>query len=167
MLARPDRLTRRISRFATRHRVAVAAAGAALVALALGGATTLWQANQARLERARVAQRMEDVRELTTSLIFDIDDAITDVSGAFAARQMIFQRGFGALEDLAEEAQGDPDLRWELAEAFLRVGMVQGQPVGPNLGDLAGVSCGRGADAGRAVGAAASVPVTPVPRWTV
>ncbi|MDQ6764808.1 MAG: serine/threonine protein kinase [Verrucomicrobiota bacterium] len=129
--ARPDTFGYRTAKFARRNKLTLAAA--ALVALALIGGliTTL-------IEARRAERRFSEVRRLTNSILFEIHDAIRDLPGATAARQLIVTRAVEYLDRLADEARGDRTLQLELADAYRKVGDVQGKPYTPNLGDRAG-----------------------------
>jgi serine/threonine protein kinase len=140
--ARQDSLAYRTRKFLRRHRLGAAAA--ALVALALLGglAATVWQARiaseHARIaeaERQRAARRFAEVRELAKSFLFEFHDAIEDLPGSTPARKLVVQRALQYLDRLSSEAEGDPSLALELAEAYRRVGNVQGNPNNANLGD--------------------------------
>jgi eukaryotic-like serine/threonine-protein kinase len=136
--ARPDTLRYRSAKFVQRYRIGLAAAALVLVAIGGGVIGTVTQAQRASTERALAVQRLASVRELANSLLFEVHDAVADLPGGLEARRLILQRGVDNLERFATEAPQDPVVKWELAEAFLRVGMVQGQPAGPSLGDLRG-----------------------------
>ena len=136
--ARSDTFVYRSGKFIRRHRVGVAAA-ALLVATLLGGfVTTAWEARVARAERARAERRFKEVRALANSLLFEVHDAIKDLPGATPARELLVKRGLQYLDSLAAEASSDPGLQRELAEAYQRVGDVQGNPYYPNLGNTRG-----------------------------
>src|SRR5207249_7930109 len=81
-----------------------------------------------------------DVRGLTTSFLFEFHSAIQDLPGATPARKLLVQRALEYLSKLAEEAHGNRRLQLELAEAYLKVGDVQGNPYEPNLGDTQGAA---------------------------
>ncbi|MFN2316745.1 MAG: protein kinase [Gemmatimonadales bacterium] len=136
--ARPDTLGYRVRKFMGRHRVGVLATTAVMVVVGLGAAGTISQSQRAAVERARALQRMSDVRELANSLLFEVHDAVAELPGATEARRLILERGIQNLEALAEEVSGNPELEWELAEAYLRTGLVQGDPTRASLGDLVG-----------------------------
>ncbi len=121
-----------------RHRGAVTAAAAVVLALITGLVGVAWQARVARAERARAEQRFEDVRALANAFLFDLHDAIRNLSGSTPARQLVVQKGIEYLDKLAADAGDRADLRRELAAGYLRVGDVQGRPFNPNLGDTAG-----------------------------
>lgn len=136
--AHADTWNYRAGKFVRRHRAGVAAAALIVLSLVSGVVATAWQARVARRERARAESQFNDVRKLTTSFLFEFHSAIQNLSGATPARQLLVQRALDYLSKLAEEAQGDRRLQRELAEAYLKVGDVQGNPYVPNLGDAEG-----------------------------
>jgi serine/threonine protein kinase/tetratricopeptide (TPR) repeat protein len=140
VIARRDTARYRTGKFITRHKAGVGAA--ALVALALIGGViaTTWQARVARAERARAEREFNDVRTLTTSFLFEFHEAIRDLPGATPARKLLVQRALNYLSKLAGQARGNRRLQLELAEAYLKVGDVQGNAYEANLGDPAGAA---------------------------
>ena len=124
--------------FMRRHRAAIAVAAVLALVVVAGIAAVLWQAAEAADARRRAERRFNDVRTLAGSFIFDVYDAIDDVPGTTPARTLIVQRAVQYLESLANEAAGDAGLQRELAQAFVRVGDVQGNPTRPNVGDPTG-----------------------------
>ena len=111
-----------------RHRAATALTLAALIAVVAGSGVALWQAHQARLERARAERRFADVRRLANTLLFEFYDAIDELPGSLPARELVLARAQEYLASLAAEANDDPQLLRELAEAYQRMGDVQGMP---------------------------------------
>jgi non-specific serine/threonine protein kinase/serine/threonine-protein kinase len=136
--AQRDSVRYRASKFARRHRAAIAAAAALLISLVGGLAASVWQARRADTERARAERRFAEVRSLATSFLFDIHDAIRTLPGATPARALLIRRGLASLDGLAREAQGDTALQRDLAIAYQRIGEVQGNSYGANLGDTEG-----------------------------
>lgn len=129
--ARKDTVGYRTSKFATRHKAGVAAAVTIAAILVAGMLITL--------REARIAERrFNDVRSLSNSLIFDIHDSIKDLPGSTPARKLIVDRALQYLDSLAQESRGDLSLQRELATAYERVGLVQGQYLQSNLGDTKG-----------------------------
>jgi serine/threonine protein kinase/tetratricopeptide (TPR) repeat protein len=132
----------RAGKFVTRHKLVMAASAAALLAV-LGGAYATWrqariaqhQAEIAESERARAERRFGDVRKLANSVIFELHDSIQDLPGATPARKLLVERALEYLDSLAGESRGDASLQGELADAYQRIGDVQGGPFGPNVGD--------------------------------
>jgi eukaryotic-like serine/threonine-protein kinase len=140
VIAHGDTWSYRSSKFIGRHRAGVAAAALVLISLVTGVLATEWQARVARSERTKAQQQFNDVRRLTTSLLFEFHSAIQDLPGATPARKLMVQRALEYLSKLAQQARGDAGLQRELAEAYLKVGDVQGNPYISNLGDTRGAA---------------------------
>jgi eukaryotic-like serine/threonine-protein kinase len=130
----------RTDKFIRRNKAGVAAV--ALIALSLLGGivTTSWQARIARAERANALQQFNDVRTLTTSFLFEFHTAIASLPGSTPARQLLVQRALEYLNKLTQQAHEDAGLQRELAEAYLKIGDVQGNPYVANLGDTEGAA---------------------------
>lgn len=144
VLARRDRLGYRAGRFLRRHRFGAAAAALLAAVLAGGVGATVQQARVAEGQRERADRRFAEVRELAGSFIFEVDDAVADLPGSTAARELIVRRALDYLERLSRDVAADPALSRELVAAWRKVGDIQGNPRGPNLGDLAGAAASYG-----------------------
>jgi len=138
ILARPQTWRYRSGRFVRRNRIAVGAAVLVVLSLTGGLIASLWQAHIARQERARAERNFDDVRHLAQSFLFDFHDRIKDLPGSTDARNMVIQTALDYLRRLSQEARGNQALSRDLAEAWLRLGDVQGNPYGGNRGDTAG-----------------------------
>jgi non-specific serine/threonine protein kinase/serine/threonine-protein kinase len=136
--ARRDTLGYRASKFIYRHKGGMAAAAVVALSLLGGIVATFWQAKVARDQGARAERRFNDVRKLAHSLLFEIHDEIQDLAGATRARELLVKRALEYLDSLVQESGDDPALQAELAEAYQRVGDVQGRPGFANLGDRSG-----------------------------
>lgn len=138
VLARPATLAYRAERFLRRNRGLAIAAALALVALITGAAATLWQARVARQERARAERRFEDVRALASSFLFEITPQIERLPGSTPAKATLVTKALEYLNKLLPDATDDPALLREIAQAYDKVGDVQGNPTAPNIGDIKG-----------------------------
>ena len=138
--ARQDSFFYRASKFVRRNRIATVAACLVFLALTLGIGIALSQAQIAGIERERAEQRFEETRGIAKAVIFNYYDEIDKLQGATKVRSMMISDALSYLDNLAndESAKQNPDLRRELAEGYLRLGDVQGQPYGENLGDTDG-----------------------------
>ncbi len=145
--ARPDTLRYRTAKFVGRNRVGVGVGALALLALLATSAAALWQA-------ARAERRFSDVRALAHTFLFDFHDSIRNLPGSTPARRLLVTSALGYLQRLEREAGGDLGLRRELAQAYIKVGDVQGRPNVANLGDSQGAL----ASYRRAVGLAEALP---------
>jgi serine/threonine protein kinase/tetratricopeptide (TPR) repeat protein len=138
VLARKDTLGYRTSKFITRHWAGVAAAIIVAVTVLAGLAITLREAQIARQQQARAEARFNDVRALANSLMFDVHDSIQYLPGSTPARKLLVARAQRYLDSLARDAASDASLQRELATAYEKLGTVQGNPFGANLGDTQG-----------------------------
>lgn len=136
--ARPNTFGYLASRFVRRNKTAAVAAVLIVFALVAGFAVAVWQATIARAERDRAERRFQEVRELSTSLLFEIAPKIERLPGSTEARELLVLRALDYLDDLADEGRNDEDLQTELARAYQKVGDLQGNPSKPNLGDFYG-----------------------------
>jgi non-specific serine/threonine protein kinase/serine/threonine-protein kinase len=140
--ARGDDFVYKTRKFLRRRKSVVLAALLVFITLCGGVAATGWQANIANRERARAEaeserakRRFENSRRLTESLMFELHDAIDDLQGATAARELLAKRTLEHLDSLALDAGDDQSLQSELAIAYINLGNIQGNPYYPNLGD--------------------------------
>jgi tetratricopeptide (TPR) repeat protein len=146
VLARQDAFGYRAMKFVQRHKAATAAAVLVALSLVAGIVATSWQAQKAREQeaiakaaKARAEQRFNDVRRLAHSVLFEYYDAIENLPGATAAREMLVKNTITYLDSLAGEASDDKDLQLELAAAYDRVGDVHGRLFSAaSLGDRSG-----------------------------
>ncbi|HVI08068.1 MAG TPA: protein kinase [Candidatus Binatia bacterium] len=133
-----DTVRYRALKFTRRHKAGVASTAAVLVTLLAGMAITVHEARIARAQEARAQQRFKEVRELANSLLFDVHDSIQDLPGSTPARKLLVERALRYLDGLARDSSADTSLQRELATAYEKVGTVQGNPFGANLGDSQG-----------------------------
>jgi eukaryotic-like serine/threonine-protein kinase len=136
--AAPDSLLYRSNKFVRRHKVGMTAAALIVIAVLGGVVTTVHEARIAAANQRRAEKRFNDVRKLANSLMFEIHDSIEGLPGATSARNLIVQRSQEYLDSLAQEAGGDISLQRDLASAYERLGTVQGDMYGTNLGDATG-----------------------------
>jgi eukaryotic-like serine/threonine-protein kinase len=132
--ARTGTLSYRSGKFLHRHRGALAVA--AVVAASLCSATVLsLRAAHRADEQARRARRTSDyLRRLAHAMLFELSDTIRDTAGATAARELMVGRALEYLDGVAAEVGDDRGLSHELAEAYMRIGDIQGSSFEPNLG---------------------------------
>ncbi|HZF15362.1 MAG TPA: serine/threonine-protein kinase [Steroidobacteraceae bacterium] len=136
ILARGDQFAYRAGKFILRNKIAVAA-GVLLFLSLLGGLTaTLWQARIARAETARAERHFASVRKLANSFMFELHDAIAELPGSTAARQLLVRNALQYLDELSSESAGDARLHEELATAYVKIGDIQGEFGRQNLGDV-------------------------------
>jgi eukaryotic-like serine/threonine-protein kinase len=130
VIARSDTILYRAGKFVRRHKLGVLAMLLVISSLIGGLAVSIYQARRAE-------RRFEQVRKLANTFLFDFHDSIKDLPGSTKAREMVVRTALDYLDSLAREAKSDPSLQLEVAEAYRKVGDVQGDPRGPNLGQTA------------------------------
>ena len=140
IVARRDTPGYRLRKFVTRHRALTVAAATVVAALATGVSLAFWQAREATSARAVAEARLGDVYSLTRTLIFDVHNAIADLPGATAARTLVVERAINYLDGLAEGNSHRADILRDVADAYVQLALVQGQPNGASGGDLPGAS---------------------------
>ena len=138
VLARPDTFGYRSMKFIKRHSVGIAATILIFLSLSIGIIATITQARRAERQRERAEKRFNDVRKLANTFLFEINPAIEKLPGSTPARQLVVKHALEYLDSLAQESSNDQSLQKELANAYEKVGDVQGYPSQPNLGDLNG-----------------------------
>ena len=131
VLARSDAFLYRARKFVTRRAIPLAAAAAILAAVMAGGLSTLAQWR-------RGERRLDGVRGLAHSVLFDVYDSLSVLPGSLPTRRLLANRAQYYLDNLARDSAGDPSLTRDLAESYLRLGDVLGRPYVPNLGDTTG-----------------------------
>jgi serine/threonine protein kinase/tetratricopeptide (TPR) repeat protein len=131
--AAPPSATYRLRKFVHRHLTGVLAA-AAIILMLLASSIVSWMFYRSAVrEKARAESRFADVRSLARFVLFDFDQAIS--AGATPARQAVVQKATEYLDRLASDRGNDVSLARELVDGYLKVGDLQGNPMGPNLGD--------------------------------
>lgn len=111
-----------------RNKAASIAAALLLVSLIGGVFSTYYQARRAE-------RRFGQVRKLANTFLFDFYESIEKVPGTVESRALILRTAREYLDSLAAEAKGDASLSQELAQAYLRLGDVEGGVMSGNLGN--------------------------------
>jgi tetratricopeptide (TPR) repeat protein len=138
VLARRGTLRYRAGKFARRNKLALVAAALLFATVLAGLVGVLWQWRAANLERRRVEARSEDLRQLSDSLLSEIDEAVKDLPGSTPVQQLIVQRVLERLDHMAKDAAGDKVTQLDLVGAYTRLGNLQGNPYAQNIGDAKG-----------------------------
>jgi serine/threonine protein kinase len=136
--ARPHTFSYRATKFIKRNRVGVIAAALVFSALCVGMTVAFWQAQRAERQRILAEKRFAEVRQLANNVVFKYHDAIADLQGATAVREMLVKDALQYLDALASDAGKDNALKKELALAYLKLGDVQGKAYAANIGDTEG-----------------------------
>lgn len=136
--ARRGTIRYRAGKFIRRHRLGLAATVLLAIVLAGGVAAVLWQSRVANMERRRAEERSADLRQLSASLLSELDDAIRQLPGSTGAQHLLVARVLVHLDRMAKDAKGDRATQLDLIDAYTRLGDVQANPYEQNLGDRSG-----------------------------
>jgi eukaryotic-like serine/threonine-protein kinase len=137
VIARRDTFAYRAGKFVGRNKIPVGIAVFALSILIAGSVAIAWEAHVARAQQLIAERRLEDVRKLAHTMLFDYNDAIKELRGATPVRVKLVNDALQYLDNLANQTKPDMVLERELAAAYEKVGDMQ-DSLGPSLGDTAG-----------------------------
>ncbi len=128
--ARPDGVLYRLRAWSRRNPVVAGAAALLVTTVAVGTLTTLQQARRAEAGLA-------SARGLARSLLIDLDRALEDLPESTPVRARMVTQALTSLEELSDDVNADSELLLLAADAYDRIGSIQGNPLYTNLGDLA------------------------------
>jgi non-specific serine/threonine protein kinase/serine/threonine-protein kinase len=136
--ARGNSLRYRAGKFVRRRKVELAAG--AFVAFALVGAL-LFSMREARIaERERVVAQhhFDSVRNLANTMLFQLHDEMAKDAGSLKSREMLVKTSLEYLDALYKQGGSDQQLQEELANAYIKVALIQGSDTEANRGNFAG-----------------------------
>ena len=136
--ARKGNLRYLAGKFARRNRLALTAASLLLATILTGAAGIVWQAHIATQQRRRAEARSADLRELSNSLLSELDSALKEIPGTTNAQRLLVTRVLEHLDRMAKDAQGDRQTSLDLVAAYTQLGNIQGNSYYQNVGDTAG-----------------------------
>jgi tetratricopeptide (TPR) repeat protein len=136
--ARRGTVRYRAGKFMRRHRLGIAAAALVAVTVIAGIAGVLWQAHLAQVARRTAEARSADLRELSNSLLTELDDAIKDLPGSTSVQRLLVTRVLEHLDRMAKDADGDRQTQLDLIDAYTRLGNLEGNHYYQSLGDPEG-----------------------------
>jgi eukaryotic-like serine/threonine-protein kinase len=106
-----------MARFAQRHWLPLSATALFVVTLITAILATSYQARRAE-------RRFQQVREIANALMLDVHQAIRDLPASTKAQEVVVRTALRYLDDLAAEAGNDAALQTEIAEGYLKVGLL-------------------------------------------
>ena len=137
VLAHADSVRYRADKFLRRNWIAVTATAAVTAALALSVAAVVHSAVVARRERVTAERRLQDVRSLAHSYIFELIPELEFIPGTVKVRAEVVKRALGYLEAMSKEQSTDADMERELGSGYYVMGRLQGSSYNKSLGDRA------------------------------
>ena len=134
VVARGGQLAYRAGKFVRRRRLELIAASVFAMMLTGGIVASLHQARLAEEQRARAERHVETVRGFAELSMFQLHDAIKDLPGSTAARELLISTAQKYLGALASEAHRNRALQHDIAVAYAKVGDIQGKAYNANTG---------------------------------
>ena len=136
--ARGTSLRYRAGKFVKRRRIELAAG--ALVGCALLGALvfSLREGRIAEHERHVAQQHFDSVRNLANTMLFQLHDEMAKDAGSLKSREMLVKTSLEYLDALYKQGGSDRQLQEELANAYVKVALIQGSDTVSNRGNFAG-----------------------------
>ncbi|MGA8088879.1 MAG: serine/threonine-protein kinase [Terracidiphilus sp.] len=128
----------RAEKFTRRHWFGISAAAMLASTLAAGAVGIVWQAKVANQERRKAEARSADLRQLSNSLLSELDEAIKQLPGSTGAQKLLVTRVLDHLDRMGADASDDRQTQLDLANAYVQIGQVQGDPYFQNMGDISG-----------------------------
>ena len=125
--ARRDSRWYRARKFAIRHRWPLGAAAVVMLSLVGGVVATAYEARRAN-------EHLEQLRQLSGRLLFQVHDAVESLQGATKARELLVTTSAEYLDGLNASAGNDPAFLADLGAAYERLGRILGGPNGGHLG---------------------------------
>jgi serine/threonine protein kinase len=138
VLARRGNFRYRAIKFFRRHRLAIAAATLLISTGAFGIAGIIWQGRRAELERRKAEARSVDLRQLSSSLLSELDDAIKQLPGSTKVQQLLVKRVLEHVDRMSADEPNDKLAQLDVADAYTRLGNLQGNGYDQNIGDPGG-----------------------------
>jgi tetratricopeptide (TPR) repeat protein len=136
--ARSGSFRYRAGKFMRRNRLVLTGLMLLAASLLAGVLGVVWQASVANQQRSKAEARAADLRQLSNSLLSELDEAIKQLPGSTGVQKLLVTRVLEHLDRLARDAQGDRQTRLDLIDAYTRLGNLQGNVYDQNLGDSNG-----------------------------
>ena len=136
--ARGNSLRYRAGKFVRRRRIELAAG--VFVGCALLGAL-LFSMREGRIaehERHVAQQHFDSVRKLANTMLFQLHDEMAQDAGSLKSREMLVKTSLEYLDALYQQGGSDRQLQEELANAYIKVALIQGSDTEANRGNFAG-----------------------------
>lgn len=127
VIARPDTIRYRWSKFALRNRIPLVLTGGLVLVLLLSVGLVY-------REGLRAQRRFDEVHTLLTSMTNEMDAEAAPLVGSAKLRRMMIEKALNYLNRLVTETGEDERLLTELARAYHQVGDIQGHRRYQNLG---------------------------------
>lgn len=128
----------RAVKFVRRNRLSLSVGSLLILSLLVGITGILWQSHLTKIQRRKAEARSADLRQLSNSLLSELNQAIRDLPGSTGAQKLLVSRVLDHLDRMAVDAGDDRRTQLDLASAYVQIGQVQGDGYFQNMGDTSG-----------------------------
>ena len=90
------------------------------------------------MERRKAEASAADLRQLSNSLLSELDEAIKELPGSINVQRLLVTRVLEHLDRMPKDSSGNRLVQLDLVSAYTRLGNIQGNPYDQNLGDPSG-----------------------------
>jgi hypothetical protein len=125
-------------KFVRRNKLGIGAASLLLVSVIAGVVGVAWQSRAANAQRRKAEARSADLRQLSTSLLSELDDAIKELPGSTSAQKLLVTRVLEHLDRMSADGADDQLTQLDVADGYTRIGNLQGNGYDQNIGDAVG-----------------------------
>lgn len=126
------------TKFIRRNKLALAVASLFLLGIIGGTIAVAWQARVATAERRKAEARSADLRQLSDSLLSELDEAIKELPGSTPAQKLLVTRVLEHLDRMSADGADDQLTQMDVANGYIRVANLQGNGYDQNIGDTSG-----------------------------
>ena len=144
VLARRGTLRYRVTKYVRRNRLPLGIAALLLLSLIAGAVAVIRQSYLTDQQRRRAEARSEDLRQLSSSLLSEIDEAIKELPGSTPVQRLLVGRVLQHLDHMSQDSAGGSPASLDIISAYTRLGNLQGNPYEQNIGDPAGAEVSLG-----------------------
>jgi len=126
------------AKFIHRNRIAVISSVLLAASMLAGVVGVAWQARVANEQRRKAEASAADLRQLSNSLLTELDEAIEQLPGTTGVQKLLITRVLEHLDRTAKDSRGNRQMQLDLADAYAKLGNIQGNTYSQNLGDFTG-----------------------------
>ncbi len=132
--AHRDSVRYRARKFARRNGAMLLTSAGVLLLLGASLAAVVHSALRARQQERVAEARLQDVRALAHSYVFDLEPQLQGIPGTVAVRGFILKNALKYLDAMSKQTGRDLDLDYEIARGYTKMSILQNSSIWQSLG---------------------------------
>jgi len=112
------------AKFIHRNRIAVISSVLLAASMLAGVVGVAWQARVANEQRRKAEASAADLRQLSNSLLTELDEAIEQLPGTTGVQKLLITRVLEHLDRTAKDSRGNRQMQLDLADAYAKLGNI-------------------------------------------